>query len=119
MVMLQTRKRRCRDSRRTAGLTRRVVVSQSSDVELEQHDVAVLHDVVLALVARLARLLGAGLAGERHEIVEADRLGADEAALEIGVDRARRLGSLGAVRYGPGARLLRADGEGGDQADEL
>src|SRR5690606_10601487 len=34
------------------------------DVELEQQHVAILHDIVLAFVARLAGFLGAGLAAE-------------------------------------------------------
>src|SRR5688572_31818004 len=38
-------------------------------------------------------------------------LGADEAALEIGVDHAGGLRRGGAGRYGPGAHLLRPGGE--------
>ena len=48
-----------------------------------------------------------------------DGLGADEAALEIGVDLAGRLGRLGAACDRPGARFLGAGGEEGDQAEQL
>src|SRR5689334_8593545 len=90
-----------------------------SSVELEQHDVAVLDDVFLAFVARLAGLLGGDLAAERDEIVISDRLRADEAALEVGVDDARRLRGLVALVHGPGARLLRPGGEIGDQVKQV
>ena len=69
-----------------------------SDVELEQHHVAVLDEVFLAFLAQLAGLARAGLAAERDVVVVGDRLGADEAALEIGVDLARGLRRLGARR---------------------
>ena len=68
-----------------------------------------------ALPASLARLLAA----EADEVVIGDGLGADEAALEIGVDDAGRLRRLGAARDGPGAHFLRAGGEIGDQAEEI
>src|SRR5689334_15307397 len=67
--------------------------ARASDVEQEVEDVAVADDVVLALRAHLSRLLGALLAAERDVVVVGDRLGADEAALEVGVDDARRLRS--------------------------
>ena len=83
--------------------------SRPSRIELEQHHVAVLDDVFLAFVARLAGFLGGHFAAERHEIVIGDGLGADEAALEIGVDDAGRLRRLGALvrrsrRASPSAR---------------
>ena len=49
-------------------------------------------DVLLAFGAHLARVLRALFAREGDEVVEGDGLGADEAALEIGVDHAGRLG---------------------------
>ena len=52
-------------------------------------------------------------------VVVGDRLGADEALLEVGVNDAGRLRRLGAARDGPGARLLRADGEVGDEVQQL
>src|SRR6187551_2038174 len=60
--------------------------SRSSDVEQEVQHVAVLDDVLLAFLAQPARRCGTGLALVLDEVVVADRLGADEAALEVGVD---------------------------------
>ena len=54
-------------------------------------------DIFLAFVARLAGFLGRHFAAERDEVVIGDGLGADEAALEIGVDDAGRLRRLGAL----------------------
>src|SRR5262245_33959603 len=82
-----------------------------SNIELEEHHVAVLDDVLLALVARLARLLRADLAATCDEIVVGNCLRADEAFLEIRVDHARGLRRLHAFSHGPGSRLLRPDGE--------
>ena len=76
-----------------------------SDVEAEQHHVAVLDDIVLAFGAQLAGVAGARFAAELDEVVVGDGLGADEAALEVGVDLARRLGRPRAPVHGPGARL--------------
>src|SRR5439155_17555093 len=59
--------------------------------EPEVDDVAVLDDVVLALEPELPRLAAPGLAPEAHELLVGDHLGADEAALDVAVDLARRL----------------------------
>src|SRR3546814_3583398 len=76
-------------------------------------------DVVRAPGAQLAGLLGAGLAAAADEVVVGDGLGADEAALEVGVDDAGGLRRPAVALHGPGARLLRADGEEGDEVEEL
>src|SRR4051794_28211854 len=57
-------------------------------VEAELHHVAVLHDVVLALHADLARGLGGVHRTGRHEVVVGDDLSLDEALLEVRVDHA-------------------------------
>ena len=88
-------------------------------VELEQHDVAVLHDVVFAFVARLAGLLGGNFATERDEVVIGDRLCADEAALEVGVDNAGRLRCPRAAFDRPGARFLRPGGKVGNEVEQV
>ena len=62
------------------------------------HDVAVAHDVILAFEAELAGLARARLALAGDIILVGDRLGADEALLEIGVDDARRLRRARALR---------------------
>ena len=82
-------------------------------------DVAVLHDIFLAFLAQLARVARAGLAVERDIIVVGDGFGADEAALEIGVDFARGARRLAALLDRPGARFLGPDGEEGDEVEEV
>src|SRR3984893_6567019 len=86
--------------------------------ESEMHDAAVGEDVRLALKPPLPRCWRAGLAAERHVIVVGDGLGADEAALEVGMDDGGRLRRLGAARDRPGRRLLGARGEIGDQVEQ-
>ena len=81
--------------------------------EAEMHDVAVLHDIILALEPHLSGIARTGFAAARHVIVVGDGFGADEAALEIGVDDARGLRRLGAAGHRPGARLLRPGSEEG------
>src|SRR5438445_13513372 len=83
----------------------------ASHIEAEMHDVAIAHDVIGAFEAHLAGILGALLAAIEDEIVVGDRLGADEAFLEIAMDDPGCLRRLGAARDGPGARLLRPGGE--------
>src|SRR5690606_1298182 len=100
------RSSKCRRSVVTGFMPVILPVILPSGVELEQHDVAVLHHIVLALVAGLAGLLGRHLAAQGHEVVIGDGLGADEAALEIGMDDAGRLGGAIALVDGPGARFL-------------
>src|SRR5215204_4093935 len=80
------------------------------DVELEVHDIAVLHDVFLTFLPQLSRVLAGTFAAERDIVVEGDRFRADEAALHVGMDLARSIGCLGARVNGPGAGFLRADG---------
>src|SRR5438034_9270093 len=107
------------------GSSLRVAVPYSSsipgslDVEAEVDHVAVAHHVVLALEAQLARLLGALLAAVRNEIIVRRHLGANEAALEIGVDHARGLRRSRTGRDGPGADLLRSRREVGLQAEQV
>src|SRR5262249_49942684 len=80
----------------------------------EMHDVAVGDDVRFALEPHLARLLRAGFAAERHIIVVGDGLGANEAALEVGMDDGGRLRRFGAARDRRRRRLLGAGGEIGN-----
>src|SRR5579875_3303418 len=81
-------------------------------------DVAVLDDVIGALQAQAAGFPGALLAAMGDKILVRDRLGANEAPREIAVDPAGRLPRRGAAFDGPGARLLRADREKGDEVEE-
>ena len=76
-----------------------------------------MHDVVLAFDADLAGGAGGLHGAGGHEVVVRDDLGLDEAALEVGVDDAGRLGSGRADRDRPGAGLLRPGGEERLQAE--
>ena len=87
-------------------------------VEAEVDHVAVLDDVLLALAAQQALFLRRRDAAAADHVVEIDRFGADEAALDVGVDLARGLRSLGAVFDGPGAALVLAVGQEGDEAEQ-
>ena len=51
------------------------------------HDVAIGHDIVLALNTQLAGSLGALLATELDVVVVANDLGLNKAALKVGVER--------------------------------
>src|SRR5258707_11536955 len=84
----------------------------------EMHDVTIGDHVFLAFEAQPPGLAGARLAAERHIVVICDGLGADEAALEISMDDARRLGRLGAAGDGPGFRLLGSCREIREQAQK-
>src|SRR5450432_3910026 len=57
-------------------------------VKAELDDVAVSHDVVLALDAHLATRLGLQHRTSGHQVVEGDDLRFDETSLEISVDNA-------------------------------
>ena len=85
-------------------------------VEPEQSDVAVLHYVVLALAPDKTLFLCGGHGAAGLEVVKGHYLGADEAALEVGVDLAGGLRGLGPPTDGPGPALVLAAGEVGDQA---
>src|SRR5690349_23055433 len=97
-------------SPRTRGLP-------GSDVEAEFDDVAVAHDVVLALDAGLARGPGGGQRAGRDQVVVGDYLGLDKAALEVGVDDAGRLGRGRPDRDLPGPGFLRPRGQERLQAE--
>ena len=83
------------------------------------HHVAVLHDVVLAFEAEGAAGAGFGFGAGVEQLVPMNGFGADEVMLQIGVDGAGRVDGLGAALDGPGAALVFADGEEGDQAEQL
>ncbi len=67
------------------------------------HDVTVLHDIVFALKSQLAGIARACLTAASDVIVVGDGLGTNKTPLEIGMNDARGLRRLGAMRYRPGA----------------
>src|SRR4051812_43161436 len=91
--------------------------TSSSNVELEVDDVAVADDVFLAFELQLGVRAAGSLGAVLDEVLPPDDLGLDEAALEVGVDDARRLGGLGAALDRPGAALVGAGGEEGDEVE--
>ena len=78
-----------------------------------------MHHVVLAFDSHLAFFLGACFAAAGDEIGIGDRLRADEALLEIGVDNACRLWRGIALVDGPGAHFLDSGGEISLQAEQF
>ena len=87
-------------------------------VEAEIDHVAILDDVLLALAAQQSLFLCRRDAAAADHVVEIDRFGADEAALDVGVNFARGLRGLGAVFDGPGAALVLAVGQERDEAEQ-
>jgi hypothetical protein len=83
------------------------------------HDVAVGHDVFLAFQPQLAGIAGAGFAAEGDVIGVRNGLGTNEALFEIGMDNPRGGRRPCAAVNGPGPRFLRADGEIGDEIEQL
>ena len=87
-------------------------------VEAEEDDVAVLHDVFLALRTDETLLLRRRHRAAGDEVVKRDHLRADKAALKVGVDLSCRLGRLGTLLDRPGAHLRLTGGEVGDQPQQ-
>ena len=75
------------------------------------HDVAVLHDIILALDSEFAGGAAGKLGLERDEVIVLYDLGADETLLEVGVDDSGGLRGLVALVDGLGADLIGAGGE--------
>ena len=57
------------------------------DVEAEVHDVAILHDIFLALDVEQAGIAHGGFGAQTDVVVVLDDLGADEAFLNVSMDR--------------------------------
>ena len=88
-------------------------------VEAEMHDIAVLDDILLAFLPRLAGFLGPGLAVEPYVVAIGDGFRLDEALLEVPVDHASGLWRRRALADRPGAGLLWADCEVGKQPQQV
>jgi len=90
-----------------------------SHIKPEQGHIAVLHDILFSFTADQAFFLAGGHAAQIPERFEGNDLGTDEAALEIGVDLAGCLRRLGALGDGPGAALVLAAGQEGNEAQQV
>src|SRR5689334_2092228 len=88
------------------------------DVKAEEQDVPVLHDIILAFGPHFPGVLGTDLAAELDVVVIGDRLGADEATLEVRVDLTGGLRSLRAPVGCPGAGFLRSRREESDESEQ-
>src|SRR5580658_4831842 len=87
-------------------------------VESKVHHIALFDDVFLAFQAQLSGLLRACLALEFDEVIVGNYFGANEAALEIGVDDARRLRRRGARMHRPRTHFFGAGSEISLQAQQ-
>src|SRR5262245_26750709 len=88
-------------------------------IEAEVHHVAFAHDIIPAFQPHLARFLGPEFAIVSDEVLIGDGLGADEPLFEVSVYHPRRLRGSPALVDGPGARLLRSDGEESHETQEV
>src|SRR3984885_5135688 len=88
------------------------------DVELEEENVSVFDDVLFALGAEEAGFFDGLLAAVLEEVGRGVTVGFDETLFEVGVDDAGCARGLGAAADGPGADLLDACGEVGDEVEE-
>src|SRR3954469_11868634 len=87
--------------------------------EAKVDDVPVLNDVVLAFETHFAVVAARGHRPARDEMVVADDLGADEAALDVTVNLAGGELRRGVAWDRPGAALVFADGEERDVAEQI
>src|SRR5579863_6228801 len=82
------------------------VVSIGSSAMPDVKDIPVLHDVFLAFEPQRAPGARGSLRTGIEQRIPADGLGANKVVLQVGVNRARRLRSLGARRHRPRATLV-------------
>ena len=80
-------------------------------VELEVHNIAVLHHVILAFLTQLTRGTAARFATKGNVILVRRRLCLDESALEVGVNHTCSLGCLRTDGNRPCAALGLATGK--------
>src|SRR6266566_4589960 len=88
------------------------------DVEFEEEDVAVFDDVLFAFGAEETGFFDGLFAAVLEEVGGGVAVGLDEAFFEVGVDDAGGSGGFGAATNGPGADLLHAGGEVGDEVEQ-
>ena len=75
------------------------------------HDVAVLHNIFLALDADFACLAALRLASECHIVVIFDNLGTDKTFLKVGVDNAGALRGFPSFMESPGTTFVGTGGQ--------
>ena len=77
-----------------------------SDVESEQYDVAVFHDVIFALAAYLAEFFRLDVTADFEQRFPVDTFGADKALFKVAVNFACCLGGFRTFFYGPCAGFV-------------
>mmetsp|Transcript_15125 Transcript_15125/g.49334 ORF Transcript_15125/g.49334 Transcript_15125/m.49334 type:complete len:338 (+) Transcript_15125:279-1292(+) len=85
---------------------RHLLLLVGGDVELEEDDIALLHDVVLPFLPVFARLFNRSLRSVLHKVLVVINLGFDESTLKVRVDGACRLGCSPAVADRPALYLI-------------
>src|ERR1700732_3154615 len=91
---------------------------QASDIEPEERDLAILHDVVASFEPHLATLPSGGIGARRDEVIVGHDLRFDESTLDVAVDDARGLGRLRALAHRPGTYLRIACRQEGDEVEQ-
>src|ERR1051325_11118306 len=81
-----------------------ILFRHALDIEAKVDDVAFLHDVLFAFQSEQALFTRGSIGACAHQLVVADDLGADKAALDVGVNRARGLRRACPLRNCPGAQ---------------
>src|ERR1700756_3312637 len=94
------------------------VKKRGLDVEFEEEDVAVFDDVLFAFGAEETGFFDGLFAAVFEEVGGGVAVGLDETFFEVGVNDAGGPGGFGAAFDGPGADLLHAGGEVGDEVEE-
>ena len=87
-------------------------------LNLKKRMSAVFDDVFFAFGAEEAFFFDGLFGAQGEEVIGGVAVGFDEAFFEVGVDHAGGAWGFGAAADGPGADLLDAGGEVGDQVEE-
>ncbi len=89
-----------------------------SDVEAEEADIAILHDIVAPLEPHLSAFPRRGIGSRGDEVFVGNDLRLDEAAFDIAVDDAGRFRRLRPLADGPGPHFRITRGEEGDEVQQ-
>src|SRR5437870_11764830 len=95
------------------GSTRRR--QPASDIEAEESDIPILHDVVASFEPDLPAFPCRRVGSRRDQVIVSDDLRLDEATFDVAVDDAGGLGRLRSLPNRPGAHFRIARGEEGDE----
>ena len=91
---------------------------QKSDVETEQRNVAILHDVVFAFAANQTLLLACGHGAQLLQRFKGHDLRTDKALFKVGVDLAGSLRRFGTFLDRPSTAFIFAGSQEGNQSQQ-